>query len=73
MVNGNQYRMSYRYGGSIFVCPAWSNSNGWKSRVRPNSGKHIARGKGVHREVESEGSPRQTTGLTNRNHIKGNS
>ena len=36
----------------------------------PGSGKHIAKGKGVHREVESEGSPRQTLGLTNRNHIR---
>ena len=24
--------------------------------MRPNDGKHIAKGKGVHREVESEGS-----------------
>ena len=36
----------------------------------PGSGKHIAKGKGVQREVESEGSPRQTLGLTNRNHIR---
>ena len=36
----------------------------------PGSGKHIAKGKGVHRELESEGSPRQTLGLTNRNHIR---
>ena len=36
----------------------------------PGSGKHIAKGKDVHREVESEGSPRQTLGLTNRNHIR---
>ena len=27
--------------------------------MRPNDGKHIAKGKGVHREVESEGSRRQ--------------
>ena len=39
--------------------------------MRPDSGKHIARDKGVHHEEESEGSPRQTTGLTNRNHIRG--
>ena len=36
----------------------------------PGSGKHIAKGKGVHREVESEVSPRQTLGPTNRNHIR---
>jgi len=38
--------------------------------VRVDSAKHIAKGKGVHREVESEGSRRQTSGLTNRNHIR---
>ena len=36
----------------------------------PGSGKRIAKGKGVRREVESEGSPRQTLDLTNRNHIR---
>ena len=36
----------------------------------PGSGKCIAEGKGVHREMESEGSPRQTLGLTNRNHMR---
>ena len=44
------------------------------SRVKvPSAGgstKRIARGKGVHREVESEGSPRQTTDLTNRNDMR---
>ncbi len=29
----------------------------------------LAEGKGVHREVESEGSIRQTLGLTDRNYI----
>ncbi len=38
--------------------------------MRVDSAKHIAKGKGVHREVESEGSRRQTSGLTNRNHIR---
>lgn len=33
------------------------------------AGKRPAGGKGVYREVESEGSPRQTSGLTYRNHI----
>lgn len=36
----------------------------------PSSGKQISEGKRVHRDVESEGSPRQTLGLTNRNHIR---
>ncbi|OXE95233.1 hypothetical protein B0A63_24980 [Flavobacterium johnsoniae UW101] len=31
----------------------------------------LAECKGVHREVESEGSSRQTLGLTNRNYIQG--
>jgi hypothetical protein len=31
----------------------------------------LAKGKGVHREVESEGSRRQNPGLTKRNFIKG--
>jgi hypothetical protein len=34
------------------------------------SPKRIAKGKGVHREVESVESRRQTTGLTNKNHIR---
>jgi hypothetical protein len=33
------------------------------------SGKCIADGKGVHGDVESEGSLRQISGPTNRNHI----
>ena len=44
----------------------------------PGSGKDIAEGKGVRREVESEGSwmweqtnHGQISGLTDRNHIKG--
>ena len=36
----------------------------------PGSGKVIAKTKGVHREVESEGRWRQISGLTNRNHIR---
>ena len=36
----------------------------------PGSGKAIARTKGVHREMESEGRSRQISGLTNRNRHK---
>ena len=36
-------------------------SNVYKSLSHPNSGKAIVQGKGVHREVESEGSWRQTS------------
>ena len=52
------------------VRPAWAQSNGCKSRVRVDSAKHIAKGKGVLGDEESEGSRRQTSGLTNRNHIR---
>jgi len=38
------------------VRPAWAQSNGRKSRVRVDSAKHIAKSKGIHRKVESEGS-----------------
>ena len=54
----------------LFVRPAWAQSNGCKSRVRVDSAKHIAKGKGVHREVESKGNWRRTSGLTNRNHLR---
>ena len=43
---------------------------GESPECRSISAKHIAKGKGVHREVESEGSRRQTSGLTDRNHIR---
>ena len=38
---------------SFVVCSARALSNGCKSRVSLNSGNYIAKGKGVHREVES--------------------
>ena len=53
------------------VRSAWALSNGCKSRVSPNSGNYIAKGKGVHRELESERSRRQTSDLTDRNFIQG--
>ena len=37
--------------------------------MSPNSGNHIAKSKGVHSDVESERSWRQTSGLTDRNFI----
>lgn len=51
------------------VRPARTYSNGCKSLNRPDSGKVTAKDKGVYREVESEGSQRQTSGLTDRNPI----
>ena len=46
-------------------------SNGCKSLTSPNSGNCIANSKGVHCEVESERSWRQTSDLTYRNFIQG--
>ena len=57
-------------GSSFDVRLAAHVSNGCKSPIRPSSGKDTAKDKGVHREVESEGSRRQISGLTNRNHIR---
>ena len=54
----------------LFVRPARTYSNGCKSPSRPNSGKATAESKGIHREVESEGSRRQTSDLTYRNLIR---
>ena len=53
------------------VCSARALSSGCKSRVSPNSGNYIAKGKGVHREVESERSRRQTSGRRMRNRMYG--
>ena len=56
---------------AFFLCvrPAWAYSTGYKSLTQPNSGKRTANDKGVHRELESEGSQRQTSDLTYRNLI----
>ena len=51
------------------VRPARTYSKGCKSLNRLDSGKVTAKGKGVRRETESEGSRRQTSGLTDRNPI----
>ncbi|MBD9294144.1 MAG: hypothetical protein EGS78_06020 [Bacteroidales bacterium] len=56
-------------GGVLYVRSARTYSNGCKSLNRPDSGKVTAKGKGVRRETESEGSRRQTSGLTDRNPI----
>ena len=53
----------------FFVRPARTYSNGCKSPSRPDSGKATAESKGVHCEVESEGSFRQTSDPTYRNLI----
>ena len=53
----------------LLVRPARTYSNGCKSPSRPNSGKATAESKGVHREVESEGSRKQISDPTYRNLI----
>ena len=44
----NEYDKNVRtpLGVLIFVCPAWANSNGCKSRTCPDSGKCIAEQQG---------------------------
>ena len=53
----------------LSVRPARTYSKGCKSLNRPDSGKVTDKGKGVRSETESEGSKRQTSGLTDRNPI----
>ena len=55
----------------FLVRPARTYSNGCKSPDRPDSGKVTAKGKGVHREVESKGSRRQKVGPMNKNLVQG--
>ncbi|WP_236347686.1 hypothetical protein, partial [Paenibacillus plantiphilus] len=50
----------------FYVRPAWALSQGFKSRM-VKAVVAIAKGKGVHREVGSEGSWRQISGLRNTN------
>ena len=51
------YKKQSSYGDCFFVVRLAAHvSNGWKSLIRPSSGKDTAKDKGVHREVESEGS-----------------
>ena len=45
-------------------------ASSYKSLIPSSSGKDTAKDKDVHREVESEGSWRQISDLTNRNHIR---
>ena len=59
--NGSAGGRSSAYAANSGISPltvrlAAHVSNGWKSLIRPSSGKDTAKDKGVHREVESEGS-----------------
>ena len=62
-------RCSEYFIGMFLVCSAWAYSNGCKSLTSPNGRNCIANSKGVHCEVESERSWRQTSDLTYRNFI----
>ena len=54
--------------GVIFCAPGGRMFQWVKVPNPPDSGKDIAKSKGVPGNWESEGSWRQITGLTNRNH-----
>ncbi len=52
-----------------FVCRACSSTRRCKSAMGVGICEPLAEGKGVHGDVESEGSPRQILGLRYTNHI----
>jgi hypothetical protein len=58
--------------GSSFttLCARQGAQLGDESSLWARQGEPLARGKGVYREIGSEGSPRQNAGLTNRNYIE---
>ena len=51
------------------LCAGHAPSLGGESPLRARQRESLAEAKGVRREAESEGSWRQTSGLTNRNRI----
>lgn len=53
----------------LFSSPNTNILSSVQVRNTPDSGKCLANSKGVHYEMESEGSWRQTSGLTHRNLI----
>ena len=57
---------------TAFSCCAPGERTFYRVKVPrpPGSGKVIAKAKGVHREMESEGRRRQSSGPTNRNHVR---
>ena len=57
--------------GSLFRAPGRVHLLGGASPLQARQWELLAEGKGVHREVESEGSLRQSAGPTNRNRIGG--
>ena len=55
---------------SFFKCAGHGNYLGGESPLRRCSRQPLVNDKGVHREVESEGSPRQNSDLRNTSHIR---
>lgn len=56
----------------IFLCARQgAHTRRCKSFADPTGGTASQKDKGVHREMKSEGSQRQSAGLTNRNRIRG--
>ena len=61
MIFERHANLKYKYGNRHFWCRGY---------YVDTAGKDAKKSKGVHREVESEESWRQNSGLTNRNHIR---
>ena len=61
---------SSRFRTSFYVCHAWYFTRWWKSTMEVCNRQPLADDKGVHREVESEGSLRQSSAPRNTNHIR---
>jgi hypothetical protein len=55
----------------FFRAPGRAHSLGGESPLHTRQGEVLARGKGFVGDYESEGSPRQSAGLTNRKRIRG--
>ena len=55
-VSSKPHQNPIGYDVVLYVRLAAHVANGWKFLIRPSSGKDTANDKGVHREMESEGS-----------------
>ncbi len=58
-------------GGIFYGAPGRAHSLRGESPPHTRQGEVLARGKGFAGDCESEGSPRQSAGLTNRKRIRG--
>ena len=68
MINDKREELCKELSPFDFSAPSGRMFQGVKVPNPPDSGKDIAKSKGVPGNRESEGSRRQITGLTNRNH-----